>query len=346
MDKLVVTEESFIGSELKKFEIDETALIATANKYKGLKVAGVQDKEGLKAVRMARLELKELRVDITNKGKALRASAVKFQKAVIAREEELVDLIKPTEKELEAEEDRIEAEKKRLREEEEKREFERLKLMDQKLSAVNFAMDFTELKGLTDEQFDNVLKEATAKFKEAEDLRIYEELKEREHKAEVERRRLVEEQRILNLSREQEEREKKLKEEAAALALEKAKIEEDKRKFQEQIESENRKLEEAKRLEQARKEAAEKAVRDEQERARKEAEAKAEAERIEKENALKEESERPDKEKLQKFAQYLMEDIEYPVCSTEKGKQLVSATVEKIQEIATSLYATAKRKRW
>jgi hypothetical protein len=353
MDKLIVTEETFISIELKKFEIDEADLVDMAFAYKGLQVNGVEDKEGLKAVRKARLQLKDIRVDISKKSKSLRESAVKFQKAVIARENELIELVEPTERYLEAEEDRIEAEKKRIREEEEKREFERISSMMNQLTAVNFAMDFTELKGLTDEQFATVLQEATVKFNEAEDLRKYEELKENERVAEIERQRKREEERLLSITVEQEKREKALREEQAELARQKAQVEKDKREFQEAIESENRKKEQElmdkkrdQMMEEAKKMAAEKAIQEEHERVKKEAEAKAEQERIDKENLAREEAERPDKEKIQKFAVFLDENIEYPVCSTEKGKQLITAIHDKIQEMATSLYATAKRKRW
>jgi len=346
MDKLIVTEETFIDIQLKKFEIDETALVDMAFTYKGLQVNGIEDKEGLKAVRKARLELKDIRVDIAKKSKNLRESAVKFQKAVIAREKELIDLVEPTERYLEAEEDRIEEEKKRIREEEEKREFERIQTMMNKLSAVNFAVDYTELKGMTDEQFVYVLTEAKTKFQEAEDLRKYEELKEKERLAEAERQRKLEEERLLTITAEQEAREKKLREDEEKLARQKAQIEESRRKFQEEIEAENRKRDEAVRLEQAQKVAAEIAVKVEQERVRKEAEAKAAQERIDKENAAREEAEKPDKEKLMKFAMWLDEELVYPVCNTEKGKQVVDFLRFEIGKISTQLYATAKRKRW
>jgi len=79
---------------------------------------------------------------------------------------------------------------------------------------------------------------------------------------------------------------------------------------------------------------------------RKEAEAKAEQERIDKENTAREEEAKPDREKIIKLAEFLGEEIPYPTCKTDKGKEAIVKTQELLNQIATSLYATAKRKRW
>jgi len=342
MDKLTITEDSFISTELKKFEIDEAGLITKANQYKGLMILDVNDKAGLSAVRTARLELKDIRVDISKKAKKIRESAVRFQKAVIARETELIELVEPTERILEAEEDRIMLEKKRIREEEEKREFERLQGMMNKLSEVNYAMDFTELKGLTDDQFATVLQEATTKYEEFENSRKAEEQRQKEEAERLEAERKAEQDRLKKVAAEQEERDRKFAQEQAEFRAEQARIQKENdlkraelKAAQDKIDAENAEKKRLADLEQARKEAAEKALRD-----------KEEADRLEKEALAREEAERPDKEKLINWSKYLIDGIEYPECSTEKGKQVVAAVKSKIDEIATSLHATAKRKRW
>jgi len=341
MDKLI-TEDTFISTELKKFEIDEVGLISKASKYKNLKIQDVNDKAGLSAVRVARLELKAIRVDISKKAKTIRESAVRFQKAVIARETELIELVEPTERILEAEEDRIEDEKKRLREEEEKREFERLQGMMTRLSEVNYAMDFTELKGLTDDQFATVLQEATDKFHETARQMELELEKEREAQKAIEEARKAEDERLKKVAAEQEAKNKEIEAREAEirraqdeLQIAQLKLKNELKAAQDKIDAENLEKKRLLDLEQARKEAAEKAIKD-----------KEEADRLAKEELAREEAEKPDKEKLLKFATYLLDGIEYPVCSTEKGKQILYSANDKIKEIATSLHATAKRRRW
>ena len=342
MDKILVAPDEFISTELKKFEIDEQGLINTANLYKGLKIKDVNDKQGLTEVRIARLELKAIRVDISKKAKNIRESAVRFQKAVIARETELISLIEPTERVLEAEENRIQEEKQRIKDEEEKREFERLQGMMNKLSEVNYAVDFTELKGYTDDQFATVLQEATTKYEEFENFRKAEEQRQKEEADRIVAERKAEEERLKKVAAEQEERQRQFEKEQLDFRAEQARIQKENdlkraelKAAQDKIDAENAEKKRLADLEQARKEAAEKALRD-----------KEEADRLAKEELAREEAERPDKVRILNFAKYLLDDIEYPVCSTEKGKQVVSAIQSKIQEMATSLHATAKRKRW
>lgn len=346
MDKTEINNESFIGTELKKFEIDEAGLIATANKYKGLKINGVEDKQGLKDVRMARLELKSIRVDISKKSKVLRESAVRFQKAVISREKELVDLIEPTEEYLYKEEERIEQEKEFIREQEEKREAERIQNMINKLMAVNYAVDFHQLKGLTDEQFEETLAEATIKYQEDEKRRKEEEEIERKRLAAEEESKRIEADRLKKIAEEQAERERIIAAKEAELKKAEQALLEAADKLKKAQEEETRKKREDERIEKAKKEAELKAIEDERMRVKREEEAKIEAERLEKEAAAREESERPDKEKLIKFAMWLDEELVYPVCNTEKGQQIVASVRSKIEEISNSLHTTAKRKRW
>lgn len=54
----------------------------------------------IEEVKKARIQLKTARVAITKKGKELRDDAIKFQKAVIAKEKELVAIIEPEEERL------------------------------------------------------------------------------------------------------------------------------------------------------------------------------------------------------------------------------------------------------
>ena len=60
----------------------------------------------LKQVKDKRITLKNIRVTITKKGKELREDAITFQKAVIAKEKELVGMIEPEEDRLQGVEDK------------------------------------------------------------------------------------------------------------------------------------------------------------------------------------------------------------------------------------------------
>ncbi len=287
MDKITVTTEVFIVNELKKFEIEESQLTYLSNQYKDLKVKGVEDKEGLKLVRLARLTLKEARVDITKKGKQLRESAVKFQKAVIAREEELISLIKPTELLLEAEEDRIEEEKAAIKAEEERKENQRIQDMIDKLATVECAVDYHQLKAITDEQFDILYLEAIDAYNAVLQKRIDEEKAKVQAAIEAEKTKRAEEERIAKEKAEMEAEKAKLQKERDEFFAEQNKIRIEREQKEKEIREREAKVkadeDEKKRqaeLTKAREEAAEKA--------RKEAEAKAIREAKEKEeSALK-----------------------------------------------------------
>lgn len=307
---------TFIETELKKFEteyeITETGLIDLASKYQNLTVNGIDDKEGLKAVESARKELKNERVKIEKVSKGMRDSAVKFQKAVIAREKELVAIIQPQEDRLMAIEDAIWQEKERLREEAEKKESDRIQAMLDQLSAVNYAIDFHTLKGMTDEQFDEVLEEATFKFEDAKRL----EREEQERLAEIRRHeeieRKAEEERLARereafekqqaAFREEQERIQKYNDEVRK-KLEEAeqKLQEEKRAREEQKLAEERERQRQQELEQAKKEAAEKARIEAEQRAALEAKQKLEREQREKEEAEEKLLAGADKAKFEKL---------------------------------------------
>jgi hypothetical protein len=73
---------------LEQFSPTKTELIALTEKCKGLKINGIEDREGFLAVSTRRKELKGSRVSIQKMGKSLRENAVKFQRAVIEKEKD------------------------------------------------------------------------------------------------------------------------------------------------------------------------------------------------------------------------------------------------------------------
>jgi hypothetical protein len=82
---------------LEKFNPTTAELTALAERSKKLVVTDLGDKAQLALVHDYRMELKSARVRIEKCGMAIREDANKFQKAVIAKERELVALIEPEE---------------------------------------------------------------------------------------------------------------------------------------------------------------------------------------------------------------------------------------------------------
>lgn len=70
---------------------------AKAEVAKAVQAAEKVDLKDLPAVHAARIDLRDMRVSITKRGKELRDGALKFQKEVISREKELVSMIEPAE---------------------------------------------------------------------------------------------------------------------------------------------------------------------------------------------------------------------------------------------------------
>lgn len=272
----------FVETQLQKFKIKEEDLQTLADKYSALSVNGVEDKEGLKAVYDARQVLKKTRIDIKNKGKMMREVAVSFQKAVIAREEELISIIAPIEEDLQEKEDFIKAEKERLKKEAEEAEHRKIQDRIQRLNAVEYEIDYTQVRALTDEDFEVLLNDATAyhnqlqeqkRLEAEEQARLDAEEAERRKKEEEELRFKAEEEAKARAAAEQEREELRKR------------LEEAERKIKEQNaekEAQERKLQEAR-------EAAARRLKEEEDRKRKAAE---EAERVEREKKEAEERER------------------------------------------------------
>lgn len=83
-----------------KAEARKAQFVALAAESK--EITAITNPAGYTQCHAARMRLKAARVELTKEGKEVRDDAVKFQKGVIALEKELVDLIEPEEKRLEA----------------------------------------------------------------------------------------------------------------------------------------------------------------------------------------------------------------------------------------------------
>lgn len=98
--------------DLEKFDPTEAELRAVVEKTSTITATDLEDPKQLAVVRENRINLKNARVQIEKTGKALREDALRFQKAVIAKEKELVAIIEPEEDRLQA----IESEAKQIAE--------------------------------------------------------------------------------------------------------------------------------------------------------------------------------------------------------------------------------------
>ncbi len=251
---------------LEKFDPTVAELTKVAEESRAIVVTDFDDPKQIEAVHAKRIELKKTRVSIEKRGKELREDAVKFSKAVIAKEKELIAIIEPEEIRLDQLEDAAKQnaiEKERLRKWPER--LERLKALEYK----GGSSDDHVLRMMSDVDFETYINNVKAKIeaerlsKEREALLAQEmELKRKEEELAAKERALEKEK----ADRERAEREKveaEAREKRRAEELEKARLEGE-RKAKE--EADRKAAEEKERIEREDKE-------------RKDAEAKAERSR-------------------------------------------------------------------
>jgi hypothetical protein len=204
---------------LEKFSPKRAELQELSQKYLNLEIKGIDDKPGYLAVDEARKELKRKRVKITKTGKELRSEALAFQKAVIAREKELVEIIEPVELSLSEMQKKIDDEKEKIKriellpERKEKLEKINVKIEDDFILLMDdgkFESFYNEKKAEYLEEKERLIREQEEKMKREQEI---EEAKkqarvEAEKQAEAERKRAIEEER----RKAQEEKEKIIRE--------------------------------------------------------------------------------------------------------------------------------------
>lgn len=180
---------------LEKFNPTNAELTALAERAKKLVVTDLGDKAQLALVHDYRMELKQARINIEKCGKAIREDANKFQKAVIAKERELVALIEPEELRLKQIEEQ--AEKHSLMEERKRKlpeRMERLKavegaLMEEEvllMDDVTFEAHFNRLQSDLNAKAALKLEAEARAAREAQEAKD-KELREREEKLEAEK---------------------------------------------------------------------------------------------------------------------------------------------------------------
>lgn len=268
---------------IEKFSPTKVELLTLADKYKALTIKGIDDKEGYMAVHKARIELKNARTNLKNNGKLARSEALAYQKAVIKLENELVAIVEPIEKDLEAKQDAIDKEI-----EKNKRKV-LLPGRKEKLAEINVENSDDSLLTMDDSEFLSYFNQKKLEYLETKERKIKEDEEKKAFElAESETKRQAEADKV------EEERQAKLKEENDKLELERQRIKAEADK----VEAEKKRL--ADQVLEAEKE---KQRQVELETAKKQA-IKAEAKRIETERLVKEEKKRLEKENLEKQAKY------------------------------------------
>lgn len=246
------TLERFTPTSEISFPIDTAEIAEAVSPCLSMKIAGVNDTAGFRAVHEARMKLRGMRVQIEEKRKELKAGALEYGKLVDSEAKRLTAPLLPAEEHLANEEERINSEKARIKREAEEARQRKIQERITALEKCRASVNLTAVSTMTDEEFETHLAEAF----EANRVRL-----EDEAKAAAERKRIADEQAAAAKA----EREK-----AAAEAEERRKAEEARLtalREEQRLESERMAAERAE-LDRQRKEQAEAAAKIEAERKR------------------------------------------------------------------------------
>ena len=117
--------EEQLATNIVEFSVTESAISELKEKYMPLVINGIEDKDGYKIVSAARKVIKSHRVDIEHRRKELTASALEYQRKIMAEAKRVTALLEPIESHLESQEKAIDAEIKAIKDEKERIEREK-----------------------------------------------------------------------------------------------------------------------------------------------------------------------------------------------------------------------------
>ncbi len=246
---------------LENFDPTKAELQKIADECKQITITDFEDKKQIGIVCEKRELLQRTRIQIQKKGKALREDALRYQKAVIAKEKELIEIIEPEEERLEQLEEQ--AEKYAILQERIRKLPERRARLAQEL--VGYDLKDEDINAMDDVIFESTLNTLVSQRIAAENAKKEAELNAKQAEIEAKEKQLKDKE----LAMQREEQAKKLaaqQEKERQDAIEQARLDGERKA----------------REEQALKEAAEKART-----ARKAEEAKKEAEKLEKTKKFK-----------------------------------------------------------
>lgn len=328
----------------------EDAIAILREEYLPLKINGVDDSTGYKAVFAARQDVKQRRIKVEKMRKDGKAIALEFGRKIDGEAKRITEMLDPIEKHLEDQEAIYNAEKERIKREAEERRKAILQARVEAISATGERPVITLLQQMTDDEYLAELRRCKAAQAERERIAAEEKALREKEAAD-----LAEKQRIFAEEQAKAEAAAKVERERIAAEAEKLKAERDK------LEAEHRAIEAA---ENARLQAEAKAKRDaelaeqrERERlaaieaGKREAEelarrkAEEDAARIAAEEAERKRIEelKPDAEKIELLAKSIVstgECLRLSVASSEEAKKvqkLVNACADGLRKIAAGM---------
>ncbi len=339
---------SVIETTLQKNNITEQVIAELKTKFLPMTIQGIEDKAGYKAADEARKVCKNLRVLASKLCKDGREEAITIQKSWIAAEKTVTGQISEVEQHLETEIERIDSEKERLRIEAETKEKERINSRIKALADYGHVADYSHIAGANEDQFAAMLAEAKqdydkvlAEKAEQERLRLAEEQRLIAERQELEKQRAEQERKEAEFKAEQEKIAKAQQEREDALRAEQERMDKEKKEMEaakqreadEKVAAEQREkqLEEEKRL------AVEAARREDERNAQEERERK-EAEALE---AQRQEALRPDKEKLLNLGTAIV-TITLPELSSEAGNVILNEVKDLLNKVQAHITKKVK----
>lgn len=157
-----------INKGLEAFETRKAELTKLRDDSAWLTISSIEDKVAITQVSTWRKKLKSARVEIQKEGKGMRDPLTRISKNISAKEDELIDIISPTEKDLQSKEDWVKAEQDKIDQAESRRKQAIIQERIDKLRVYGFEIDLTLLTGISEEKFDEMLASARADHEKAE----------------------------------------------------------------------------------------------------------------------------------------------------------------------------------
>lgn len=216
-----------INKGLEAFETRKAELTQLKEDAAGLTIESIDDTEAIKQVSTWRKKLKAARVEIEKEGKSMRDPLTRIGKSILEKQYELIDIISPTEKDLQDKEDWVKAENLKIEQEEQRKEEARIQNRIDRLAKYGYTIDITLLKGIDDEKFEETVESARVEWQKEQDSIAEKELVAQKEREQAEKDRLE----LKALREKQEEADRIIKEQQDK--IERDRLEKEKRDKQE-----------------------------------------------------------------------------------------------------------------
>lgn len=199
----VITAEKKAEMEIARYDVAGEWIAQKKEAYQGLEIAGLDDKEGYKAVTAAWQEVRNKRLAVQNKHTEIKADYLVITRKIDEEKNRLVGLLKEIEEPLKAKLDKIEEEKEAAKRELERKAQEKLDGRVETLISNGMAfngrfyaigevinVDIVTLKALDDDEFTRLLERVQKENQAILDAQAEKERKEQEEREAQEKKRL------------------------------------------------------------------------------------------------------------------------------------------------------------